>query len=194
VSAPSQVEAALPRDFDPIFVSQGQKLPLAYLRALASAESSMNPDLAESPSWGLMQIDEVTRHAYNQRHGTNFRRADLLNPSINVSIAADALRLIIGSYRRFHPDIINLQENWKNLRFVELLTFGWATSFGQRAGVGRVVDYLRRQKVTDITLDMIFAHAGAASAAAQLSREENVRFAKSVTRTYNRERANTPIA
>ncbi len=191
VQSPSQVERGLARDFDPVFATQGQRLPLAYLRALASAESDMNPNRAETPSWGLMQIDEITRHAYNKRHGTNFRRADLLNPSINVSIAADALRLILASYRKFHLDIANLQEDWSNLRFVELLTFGWATSFGQRAGVGRVVDHLRRLKIFDVTLDKVFAHAAAAGASPQLAREENVSFAKRVARLYDRERVNS---
>lgn len=190
VSSPSEVDATLPRTYDAEFVNHGQRLPLAYLRALASRESDMTPSFTEGPSWGLFGIDDITRSSYNRRHGTRFRQVDLLTASINVAVAADQLRLIVGNWRRLHGDIANLQENWQNLRFVELLTFGWATAFGTQAGVGRVVVYLRGRGITDVTADKVFAHAGNAGASPKLSREQNLDFAKGVARLYDRERVN----
>lgn len=188
VAAPSEVDAALPRTYDAEFANHGQRLPLAYLRALASRESDLTPSFTEGPAWGLFGIDDITRNAYNQRHGTRFRQVDLLTPAINVTVGADQLRLIIAYWRRQHADITNLQENWTNARFVELLTFGWATAFGNQAGVGRVVAYLRNRNITDVTADKVFAHAASAGASSKLSREQNLDFAKSVARLYDRER------
>lgn len=192
VSSPSQVPSpALPRTYDAEFANHGQRIPLAYLRALAVRESDMNPARAEGPSWGLLGVDDVTRQAYNRRHGTSFRQVDLLTPSVNVTIAADQLRIITRRWRLDHADIANLQENWQNLRFVELLTFAWETAYSDRAGVGRVALYLRRRGITDITVDQVFAHAAAAGAAPKLSRQDNLDFAKGVARLYDRERATT---
>jgi len=190
VSSPSDVtdRAALSREFDAEFANHGQRLPLAYLRALAFCESEMQPNRTAGPSWGLLGIDDVTRDAYNKRHRTRFRRVDLLTPSINIAIGADQLRLIIANWRRLHPDVVNLQENWTNLRFVELLSLGWATAFGNSAGVGRVVEYLKRKQIGDVTADKVFAHATAAGASPRLAREENLAFAKRVARLYDRER------
>lgn len=189
VSSPSQVpEAGISRDFDAVFVSHGQRIPLPYLRALAVRESDMTANRTAGPSWGLLGIDDVTRDAYNRRHGTRFRRVDLLTPAINVAIGADQLRLIIRHWRRFHPKAINLQENWQNLRFVELLSLGWATSFGNQAGVGRVVTYLEQRRITDVTADQVAAHATAAGASPRLARADNLAFAKGVARLFDRER------
>ncbi len=189
VSSPSQVpDANISRDYDPIFISHGQRIPLAYLRALAVRESDMNPDRTSGPSWGLLGIDDVTRGVYNKQHGTNFRRVDLLTPSINVAIGAYQLRLIVSHWRRFHPDVLNLRESWSNLRFVELLTLGWATSFGNQAGIGRVVEYLKRRQITDVTVDKVYAHATSAGASPRLALDSNLQFAKSVARLYDHER------
>ena len=95
------------------------------LRALADRESSMNPRSNQGAGWGLLQVIEVVRTDYNQRHGTSYQRTDLLDPVANVTIASDLLRRIIASYARFHPSVRNLQEDWSNPRFVELVTFGW---------------------------------------------------------------------
>src|SRR5688500_8253158 len=70
VSSPSHVEAKgrdgyLSRRFDTIFGSQGRGLPIAYLRALASRESDMKPDLATGQAWGLLQVEPIVLNDYN---------------------------------------------------------------------------------------------------------------------------------
>lgn len=197
VSPPSPVDAPngaggagyLSREFDGVFAQQGQGLPVAYLRALAWGASDLRPGLVKGDAWGLLQVEPVVLRDFNRRHGTTFRKADLLTETINVAVAADMLRLIIASYRRFHPDVPNLQEQWDNPRFVELLTAGYDAGFSERGGIGRVVGYLKKQGLTDITLDMVFAHAAAAGAVRHLAREEKVHFAKRVTRRFYRERS-----
>ncbi len=197
VSSPSQVDAPngagyLSRDFDGVFAQQGQGLPVAYLRALSWGASGLRPGLVKGDAWGLLQVEPVVLRDFNKRHGTTFRKADLLTDTINVAVAADMLRLIIASYRRFHPDVPNLQEQWDNPRFVELLTAGYDAGFSERGGVGRVVGYLKKQGLTDITLDMVFAHAAAAGAVRHLAREDKVHFVKRVTRRFYRERSRPP--
>jgi len=191
VSSPSQVErrGAVSRQYDAVFAAQGAGLPMAYLRALASCESDMRADLTDGPAWGLMQVAPVVLKDYNRRHGTTFRRADLLSPLINVAVASDALRLIIASYRRFHADVPNLQENWDNPRFVELLTFGWNAGFSEAGGLGRVARYLEQLGARDIDVDLVAAHARIAGATKHLSNPAKLAWSKSVAALYQRERA-----
>ncbi len=121
----SQAPRLAPRTFDNVFAAHGHGIPVPYLRALALRESNMSPRLSSGPAWGVLQVIEVVRQDYNQRTGARYTRQDLLDPAINVTIAASALALIAKSYAQNHPRIANLQPNWINPRFIELLTFGW---------------------------------------------------------------------
>lgn len=192
--APRAAAGYLPRTFDPIFAAHARGIPIAYLRSLAARESDLRPDLATGPAWGLMQVMPTVLDTFNKHHGTAFRRADLLNPEINVRIATHTLRTIINGYRQFHPEVPNLLEDWRNLRFVELLTFGWNAGFSERGGVGLVASYLSRLGFTDITIDLVHAHAAAAGASRHLSNEKKVRWCKGVARLYQREAAHDAAA
>lgn len=181
--------AGVPRKFDPIFAEYGHGLPVAYLRALAKRESNLNPNETQDPAWGLMQVIEVVRQDYNKRHGTSHTRGELLDPATNVTIATDLLARIIDSYQRNHPSVPNLQVDWGNPRFVELLTFGWNAGYSERGGVGRVARYLEQRGVTNLTLDTIHENARAAGASRHLSNAKKVRWTKSVVALYAQERA-----
>jgi soluble lytic murein transglycosylase-like protein len=176
------------RQFDGIFDAYRGEIPVEYMRALAMKESGMRPDAQSGPAWGLMQIVEVVRRDYNRAHQTSYTRADLLDPSVNVAMAAWLLRTIITSYARRHPDVPNLQANWDNLRFVELLTFSWNGGWSEAGGVGRVARYLKSRGELNITIDLVHQSARAAGASIHLSRPEKVRWCKSVARLYERER------
>lgn len=176
------------RQFDEIFDAYRGEIPLEYMRALATKESGMRPDMHSGPAWGLMQIVEVVRRDYNRAHQTSYTRADLLEPSVNVAMAAWLLRAIIASYAHRHPDVPNLQADWENLRFVELLTFGWNAGWSEGGGVGRVARHLEARGEFDITIDLVHENAQAAGASRHLSRPEKVRWCKSVARLYERER------
>jgi len=186
---PKPAEAGVPRTYDRIFAEHGHGLPLAYLRALAKRESDMNPNETEDPAWGLLQVIEVVRNDYNKRHGTSHTRRELLDQATNVTIATDLIRRIIDSYQRNHPNVPNLQEDWDNPRFVELLTFGWNAGYSERGGVGRVARYVEARGVTNLTIDTIHQNARAAGASRHLSNTNKVRWSKSVAALYLRERA-----
>lgn len=177
------------RAFDPIFARYGHGLPVAYLRALAKRESNLNPREADDPAWGLLQVIEVVRNDHNKRHGTSYSRRDLLDPVVNTTIATDTLRRIVTSYGANHPRVANMQEDWTNRRFVELVTFGWNAGYSQAAGVGRVAGFLEALAITDITIDTIHKHAAAAGASKHLRYPAKVRWSKSVAALYMRERA-----
>jgi soluble lytic murein transglycosylase-like protein len=179
----------LPRLFDPIFAEHGHGLPVAFLRALGKRESNLDPGETKDPAWGLLQIIEVVRRDYNERHGTSYARRDLLDPVVNVKIGADLLTRIIHSYAQNHPNLPNLQPDWENPRFVELLTFGWNAGYSERGGVGRVARYLEQRGVTNLTIDTIFENARAAGATRHLSNPNKVRWSKGVAALYVRERA-----
>lgn len=177
------------RSYDPLFAEYGRDIPVAYLRALASHESAMNPRATGGPAWGLLQVVEVVRKDYNQRHGTRYERRDLLDPAVNVAIASDVLGRIIDGYARFHPEAPNLQVDWTNPLFVELLTFGWNGGYSERAGVGHVASYLSRRGFDDFTIDDVAATAKQAGASPHLSNLKKVKFAKLVTTQFLREQA-----
>lgn len=172
-----------PRTYDDVFAGSGRGLPVPYLRALALHESDMRPRLADGPAWGLMQVIEVVREDFNRRERKNFTRSDLLDPAVNVTIAASSLALIAKSYAANHPNSPNLQTNWRNPQFVALLTFGWNAGWSERGGVGRVASFLE-QRGMDVTINSVFDAAKASGASPHLSNPMKLAFAKQVTRQY----------
>jgi hypothetical protein len=176
-----------PRTYDDVFAQHGQGIPVPYLRALALKESGMNPSSKGGAAWGLMQVVEVVRKDFNQRRHSTYSRNDLLDPTINVTIAASALATILHSYARNHPQVLNLQTNWSNPRFVELATFGWNAGWSERGGVGRVARYLEQRGIYDITIDSVHQAARAAGASEHLSNAAKVRWCKGVVAQYLRE-------
>lgn len=177
------------RRFDPVFERYRGNLPLEYLRALVERESDGRPEARTSSAIGLMQIVPVVLSDYNKRHGTAYQGAQLVDPATNVAIGCELLRLIVGSYRKNHPRIPNLQADWSNPRFVELLTFGWNAGFSEAGGLGRAARYLEQLGAIDITIDQVSAHAKLAGASKYLSNPAKVAWCKSVLALYQRERA-----
>ena len=189
-SAPAPIPSSrLPRRFDTVFDRYRGSIPIEYLRALVARESSFNASARTASAIGLMQIIPVVLDDYNKRHGTAYQREHLVDPSINVAIGCELLRLIIAGYRRYHPRVPNLQENWDNPRFAELLVLGWNAGFSEAGGVGRVARYLEARGTFDITIDRVHEHARAAGASKHLSNPAKVRWCKSVVALYLRERA-----
>ncbi len=183
-----QTPVPLSRRFDSVFDRYRDSIPVEYLRALAWRESGMNPGSSSGPAWGLLQVVEVVRRDYNRLEGTPFTRDDLLDSEVNVAIACSLLQRIVASYRKNHPRVANLQEDWSNLRFVELLTFGWNAGYSEAGGVGRVARYLEGRGITDITIDLVRASAADAGASRHLAKTDKVSWCKGVAALYRRER------
>lgn len=178
----------LSRRFDQIFDRYRGAIPIEYLRALVERESGTNPNAHTYAARGLMQILPVVLTDYNTRHGTSYQLEHLFDPAINVAIGCELLRLIIASYHGNHPQVPNLQANWDNPRFVELLTFGWNAGFSEVGGVGLVARYLERRGITDLTIDLIHRTAQEAGASKYLADPTSVRWCKTVALLYGRER------
>ena len=177
------------RRFDAVFDRYRGSIPLAYVRALVERESDGRPSVRSGSAVGLMQIVPVVLADYNNRHGTTYQSEQLVDPATNVAMGCWLLRLIVENYRRYHLRVPNLQPDWNNPRFVELLTFGWNAGFSEAGGVGRVARYLEQLGAVDITLDLITAHARVAGASKHLSNPAKVAWCKSVVALYQRERA-----
>ena len=177
-------DGGLTRRFDPLFARRGRFLPIPYLRALAHGESGLNP----SDPKGLINVVAVALDDYNRRQKTRIRPEEMRIPETNVRVAADTLRTIIASYRRNHPDVPNLRENWSNPAFVELLTLGWNAGYSEASGVGKVVQYLTARGQKHITAADIHQHAQAAGATRWLSSEpiasEKLRWSQGVARRF----------
>ena len=177
------------RRFDPLYERYRGTLPIEYVRALVERESNGVPATRTGSAIGLLQIVPVVLTDYNKRHGTRYRGEHLIDPASNVAIGCELLRLIVESYRKNHPQIRTLQTDWDNLRFVELLTFGWNAGYSEAGGVGRVARYLEGLGAVDLTIDQVSAHARLAGASKHLSSEAKVAWCKSVASLYQRERA-----
>src|SRR5262249_2842618 len=143
---------------------------------------------------GLMQIVTVVRVDYNTRHGTAYEPQHLDDPAISVAMCTELLQLIIRGYQQNHPDIPNLQPDWDNLRFVELLTFGWNAGFSEAGGVGRVARHLRAHGITSLTIDLVHRSAQSAGASRHLANAAKVAWCKSVAALYARERGRSRVA
>ena len=166
----------------------GAGIPVAYLRALANAESGLRPD----DPLGLINVVKVALADYNRRHPeAKIQAAQMRDPATNIKVAADTLHQIAESYERNHGDLPNLRTRWWNPRFTELLTFGWNGGYSERAGVGRVLRYLKArppaERPTAITIDTVFAAAAAANATRHLSNPRKLRYSKGVVASFLRE-------
>jgi soluble lytic murein transglycosylase-like protein len=181
--------AGLSRRFDHLYDRYRGTIPIEYLRALVERESGTNPNARTHAARGLMQIVPVALADYNTRHGTSYQPEHLFDPAINIAIGCELLRVIIKSYHRNHPQAPNLQVNWDNPRFVELLTFGWNAGFSEVGGVGRVARYLERRGITDVTVDLVHRTARAAGASKYLADPIALRWCKSVALLYASELA-----
>ncbi len=177
------------RRFDPVFERYRGVLPIEYVRALVERESDGLSKARAGSAIGLMQVVPVILADYNKRHGTAYRGEHLTDPATNVAIGCELLRLIVDSYRKHHPRIPSLHADWNNLRFVELLTFGWNAGYSEAGGLGRVARYLEGLGAVDLTIDQVSAHAKVAGASKHLSNPAKVAWCKSVVALYQRERA-----
>ncbi len=180
--------AGLSRRFDDLFARHGRGIPVAYLRALANAESGMNPD----DRLGLINVLPIALADYNRRHpSASIHPEHMRDPASNITVAADILRTIIDSYQRYHRDVPNLVEDWSNRRFAEILSAGWNAGYSELAGVGRVVGFLKTPPIVvrpaDITIDSVFDAAWTARAASHLSNRRKLAYAKGIAAAYVRE-------
>ncbi len=176
---------ALTTQYDPLFQRYAGRLPVAFLRALASRESDMRPDLAmpggSGAARGLLQVVGVVRDDYNRRFGTSYTADDLLNPDVNVKIAANLINQILVGYGK-HPSP-NLKEDWANPEFVKLLVMGWNAGFSEAGGVGRVASMLEREG-SPVTHDAVFSNAARAGAAGTLGEADRRAWHASVASLY----------
>ena len=195
---PAKRRRGLTRQFDATFERYRDRIPLAYMRALASRESSFDPSDTEGAAWGLMQVTPVVLRSWNKRTGENVKRGQLLDPDTNVKIAADTLNRIVRAYNANHPAVLG--EDWNSRRYVELVTAGWNAGWSQAAGVQRVVTYLQqktrrmRGDAPSITVDEVQKNAAAAGAVRWLAMPDRLRWWKSVAELYFAQVDRTPVA
>lgn len=168
------------RPLDRIYAEHGRGIPVPYLRALAIAESGEN---VNDPH-GVINVVQTALADYNRRHmSAPVSEGDLRQPEVSVKVAADLLRTIIDGYRRFHPVVANLQENWQNPEFVGLLTAGWNAGASEARGVGRVASYIATLG-GEVTLANVWKLAKDAGASPHLSNPGKLAFATKVRDAY----------
>jgi soluble lytic murein transglycosylase-like protein len=180
-SRPRRPPPARSSRFDALFTEHaGTDIPVAMLHALAFHESSFRPEeINPAGAWGLFQITRPALDDYNARHSASYTTADLLDPSLNTTIAAEHIRRILALYAQ-HPA---LQVDWQSRRFVELFVWGWNVGHN---GVARVVAHMEAAGLSPerITVDTASQVAPQVSRNPNLSDPAHVAYAKAVTRTF----------
>jgi len=167
--------------FDALFTEHaGADIPVGLLRALAYHESSFRPEeVNPAGAFGLFQITRPALDDYNKRHGTSHTTAEILDPALNTTIAADHIRRILALYAQHSA----LATDWQSRRFVELLVWGWNVGHN---GVAHIVG---RMEAAGLPADRITVDT-ASQVAAQVSRNPNLSsakhlaYAKAVARTF----------
>lgn len=168
---------SISRQYDYLFSRYAGALPVNYLRALAHSESRLNPGDTGGSYWGLLQVGiGNVLPSYNDRHGTSYTSQDLLNPDINVKIAADLLNRIVVAYSK-HPSPTMRPGGGRE--FWKLLTAGWNSGYSEGGGVGKVVTYLEAKGIP-VTHDNVFKYAAAAGATVHLQNDSKRRWQAAV--------------
>lgn len=171
----------LPTNWDSLFSKYRGVLPVPFMRALSKRESNLNPNEAVAPAYGLMQVVPTVRESWNKRTGDSWTQNDLLNPDLNVRMAADLINRIVKAYNK-HSDP-NMKADWGNPEFVNLVVAGWNSGYSEAGGVGRVAKYLESKGIP-VTHDNVFKYASAAGATRHLQNPQKQAWQKSVTNLY----------
>jgi hypothetical protein len=186
-SSIATVNAIFTGSFDSVFRRNCPGVPVPYLRALAKHESDFNPLDAEGPAHGLLQVVEKVRIGFNDRFGTSFSRADLLNPEINATIACELIARIARVLPANHPRSFPVP-SWLDPRFVGLVTFAWNAGFSEAAGMGFVIGEMERAgfRSQDINIESVhnFAQGLPPEKGRFLRIDQRLEFSQRVVRDY----------
>ena len=170
--------------FDKIFEQEGRGLPVPFLRALAKRESNMNPLDANGPAWGLMQVGIDKRAGnvlseYNRRNSSSLAKSDMLDPRLNVRVAADLLARIVAMYKSE-----GIQEDWDNANFVGLVVAGWNSGYSKASGTTRAIRELKELGIP-ISLAAVYKRADLDHAITKhLRNPKKQRWQRSVVASY----------
>lgn len=167
--------------YDDLFAQNAGPIPQTFLRSLAYRESSLRPDMVHptSHATGLFQITTSALTSFNDRQGSGFQLAHMVDPALNTKVAVDHLKSIVAVYRRYR----SLQPDWTSRRWVELLVLGW--NAGHNA-VARLAAQLEASGLPNdrITVDTVGDLARSSGTAKYVGDAGRISWAKSVASLY----------
>ena len=144
--------------FDRIYKAHAPEVPVAYLQALASHESSNNPEERTGIAWGLLQISEPALETYNKAKGTNHELRDVLKPIFNVKVWYLNYKMWNRVFQRIVRDqgiviASNFVEDWSNPEYALLITAAHNSGIGAVAkgaefAKGRILEPVRVRPIT----------------------------------------------
>lgn len=176
---------SMTRAFDKIFEEEGRGLPVPFLRALAYRESRNNPREAKGPAWGLLQVGIDKRagnvlKSYNERHGESLHKVDMLDPRLNVRVAADLLSRIVELYKAE-----GLEADWTNGNWIGLLVAGWNAGYSRKVGVIHTIRFLKSRGIP-ITLSAVYKNTPEAAPKTKAGRAFVKRMGQQKRRDWTR--------
>lgn len=191
--------ATIPTTFDALFYRYGSPygIPLPFMRAVAWAESRMNPDDVTGSHVGLFQAGEENLRDWDaaaKKAGyavpAGSWQARLKDPALNTRVFVRTLRNMMSSFAAG-----GLASDWTWDDYPALLAMGWNAGWSKKSGVRRVLDFLRARGLP-LDFETVAAKAKEAGAAASLSRPDKQAFQRSIVALFRRLEAapSDPIA
>lgn len=140
-------KSPVPTTFDSVFRSVDPgTIPIPYMRALASSESTLNPAAKTGRHFGLFQISPDVVADVNKKTGSTFTHDDMFDPRNNAFVFA-------RYYHRFIKPILRrdggVRENWGSADYPRLVTAAWNSGVG---AVGRGLKEAKRLGVVQSRL------------------------------------------
>jgi len=136
---------AITSKFDAIYKRHAPDVPVAYLQALADAESNNNPKARSAVAVGLLQVSQGALDDYNKAKGKNRVMADLVDPVLNVKVFYVDWKMYNRVFQRIVRDLgtrraANFIEDWSNPEYAKLVTAAW------NSGIGAVAEGVKLAK------------------------------------------------
>lgn len=170
----------IPRTFDSVFRSVKPKtVPLAYMRALAEAESALNPRAKTGRHFGLFQISPPFLSDVNEREGTSFSHTQMLDPRHNAFV-----------WSRYYEHLIKpileaegVSEDWSDIDWARLVTAA------HNSGIGAVRRALTKARGANapLTHASVFTNIGEGKNDAKVLTDKKRRFQRAVAALFQRE-------
>lgn len=167
--------------YEPIFAKYAGAIPQAYLRTLAYKESSFKADVVhpQSNATGLFQITSICLQGFNKAKGTNYKLAQLKDPTLNTIVAVHHLGHVISTYAQ----VRSLAPDWTSRRWLELLTLGW------NAGHNAIIGLAKQMEAAGlpperITIDAASQLARATGKAKYVAEPDRVAWSKTVATMF----------
>jgi hypothetical protein len=180
---------AISHDFDNIFDTFRESVPLSFLRALAFTQSRMNPNKSVQGSAGLFMISGPALEAFDRVYpdfqptgAGRHRLTDLADPVLNTAVAVWVIKNIIGYFNTRYPK--TLSTNWNSTTFVALVAHGFNVGYSEPRGIGAAIKIIEDTSPDTMSIEEVARVAREIGLGERKYKERDVSRAKTIANLY----------